>query len=261
MTIHEYGKEHEKLVLLIHPSVVMWDYFEQLIPLLENKCRLVIPALPGYDPDQKGDFTGIEPIAAEIEDWLIAHALSRVDCVYGCSMGGSVIMRMLAGRRLHIKAALIDGGITPYRLPWLITRLIAVKDFLTVYIGKLGGIRLLQRAFTTDEYTEEDLQYVAGVLRMMSARTIWRTFESCNNYAMPNPVRTNCREIEYLYAATEEKARKKDLAYVREHFPHARFRKMENIGHGGLAVRKPEILAECIERMLAFPDQSQTDTS
>lgn len=50
MTIHEFGKENDKTVVLIHPSIVMWDYFEATIPLMENKFHLIIPAIPGYDP-------------------------------------------------------------------------------------------------------------------------------------------------------------------------------------------------------------------
>jgi hypothetical protein len=32
MTIHEYGADKEKVIVLIHPSVVMWDYFDYVIP-------------------------------------------------------------------------------------------------------------------------------------------------------------------------------------------------------------------------------------
>lgn len=49
MNIHEFGKENNEVILLIHPSVVKWDYFEYMIPLLEKKYHLVVPALPGYD--------------------------------------------------------------------------------------------------------------------------------------------------------------------------------------------------------------------
>lgn len=48
----------------------MWDYFEYVIPLLETKYHLVIPALPGYDKDCPGDFTSVENIAAELAEWL-----------------------------------------------------------------------------------------------------------------------------------------------------------------------------------------------
>lgn len=36
MKIHEYEKDNEKVLVLIHPSLVMWDYFENVIPFLKN---------------------------------------------------------------------------------------------------------------------------------------------------------------------------------------------------------------------------------
>lgn len=243
MTMHEYGKEYPKIVLLIHPSVVMWDYFEYVIPLLKDEFHLIIPALPGYDPDQKSDFTSIEQIAQELENWLIGRSLEQIECVYGCSMGGSIILKMLANNRIKIRSAIIDGGITPYELPRLVTRLIAVRDFLMIYIGKLGGVKLLQRAFSTDELSYEDLQYAAKVLKMMSAKTIWRTFESCNNYPMPKSLQMNCDKLQYWFADAEEKARRWDIAYIRKKLPKTEFKRFTGIGHGGIAIRRPEQLA------------------
>jgi hypothetical protein len=40
MTIHEYGADKEKVIVLIHPSAVMWDYFEYVIPELQEKYYL-----------------------------------------------------------------------------------------------------------------------------------------------------------------------------------------------------------------------------
>lgn len=55
MTIHEFGTENKDTVILLHPSAVMWDYFEYVIPLLENKYHLIVPALPGYDEESLRD--------------------------------------------------------------------------------------------------------------------------------------------------------------------------------------------------------------
>ena len=203
MTIHEFGKENDRVIVMVHPSVVMWDYFEYVIPLLEKKYHLIIPALPGYEPDIKSDFTSVEEISTELEGWLNLNGLSNVTCLYGCSMGGSIVVRMLANNKVKIHSAVIDGGITPYQLPWIVTRLIAIKDFLLIYTGKLGGTKLLEKAFSTDELSEEDVQYAAKVLKMISARTIWRTFESCNNYSMPENAHIDCRYIEYWVAEKE----------------------------------------------------------
>ncbi|MCM1106459.1 MAG: hypothetical protein NC355_05905 [Blautia sp.] len=94
MTVHEFGKENKESILLIHPSVVRWDYFGNAV------------------------------------------------CIGHCIM---------------------DGGITPYQLPWIITRLIAVRDFAMVMLGKWGGVKLLEKVFSADDYPEESIRYAADV--------------------------------------------------------------------------------------------------
>lgn len=250
MTIHEFGAENNDVIVLIHPSLVMWDYFEYVIPLMQDRYHLIIPALPGYDEDVPGDFTSVEEIAGELARWLIAHGHTSISCIYGCSMGGAVIVRFLADNRIKVKSAVIDGGITPYQLPWIATRFIAVRDFLMIYMGKLGGIKFLVKAFSTDEYSKEDLKYAAGVLQFISAKTIWRTYESCNNYQMPEAVHTDCSRIEYWFGETEEKDRKWDIRYMRKHFPMTRFRRLFGVGHGGLAALQPKRLMRGLERVM-----------
>ena len=250
MTIHEFGKKNKQVVVLIHPSIVMWDYFEYVIPLLEKKYHVIVPAIPGYDPDEKGDFSSVEEIAKGIERWLIINGYKDVACVYGCSMGGSIVIRMLANNRVNIGSAVIDGGITPYPYPWIITRFIALKDFILIYTGKIGGAKLLEKAFSTDELSEDDVQYAAKVLKMISAKTIWRTFDSCNNYSMPYEIHAECRNIEYWVAEKEVKDRRPDVAYVRKVFPHTVFRKIKNVGHGGLAPFNPEKFVRGINKII-----------
>ena len=152
MTIHEYGKSNAKTVVLVHPSVVMWDFFEYLIPLLEKDCHVIIPALPGYDEnDSQQNFTSVENIAGELAEWLVKNKITTIDVLYGCSMGGSIVLRMLADKKITVNNTICDGGITPYQIPWLLTRFIAVKDFLLISMGKTGGFSLLEKVFATDE--------------------------------------------------------------------------------------------------------------
>lgn len=48
------------------------------------------------------------------------------------------------------------------------------------------SIRLLELAYPPEKYGAEDLDWMERMLKHMSARTIWRVFDSCNNYSMPN---------------------------------------------------------------------------
>ncbi len=113
MTIHEFVTENKNTVVLIYPSLVMWDYFEYVIPLMQDRYHLIIPALPGYDEELQGDFTGVEKIASELADRLEEKGYDEVSCIYGCSMGGAIAARLLADDRVRTRSAVMDGGITP----------------------------------------------------------------------------------------------------------------------------------------------------
>ena len=172
MNIHEFGKGNKKAILLIHPSVVKWDYFGYVIPLLEKDYHLIVPALPGYDFEDNSDFTSVEQIAEDLVKWMIKEKITNLYAVYGCSMGGSIALLTALQSQVTIEHCVMDGGITPYRLPWIITRLIALKDYLMMMFGRIGGVGLLEKAFSTDEYTKEDLEYVSEVLRHCSRKTL-----------------------------------------------------------------------------------------
>ena len=75
MNIHEFGKKNNEIILLIHPSIVKQDYFENVIPLLQEKYHLLIPALPGYDFENDSDFTSVEQIGSvqEVTEIYMAY--------------------------------------------------------------------------------------------------------------------------------------------------------------------------------------------
>ena len=51
MTVHEFGEENKDLLVLFHPLGVRWDVFNYVTPILKKDYHLVIPAMPGFDPD------------------------------------------------------------------------------------------------------------------------------------------------------------------------------------------------------------------
>ena len=104
MKIHEFGINNEKIIVLIHPSVVMWDYFEYVISLMENEYHIIVPTLPGYDKETPyDDFTSVESIADELLKILIKNKIDTIDVLYGCSMGGSIVLRMIAIQNICVK--------------------------------------------------------------------------------------------------------------------------------------------------------------
>lgn len=57
MNIHEFGKENNEIILLI-------------------------PTLPGYDFENDSDFTSVEQIASELNDWLSTRGYRNLYAVW-----------------------------------------------------------------------------------------------------------------------------------------------------------------------------------
>ena len=249
MTLYEFGTNNPKKIVLIHPSLVTWDYFESVIPLLEKDYHLLVPALPGYDLRDDSQFSSVEQIAADLADVLLKQGVREVQTIYGCSMGGSIVLRMAVDEKIPAQNYILDGGITPYQLPWLLTRLIALRDFGMMALGKLGGEKLIIKAFSSTGYSESDLQYVANIFHHCTYKTLWNTFDSCNNYKMPKKILRFPGRIYYWYAEEEESARRLDLKYMKTYIPDTIFHRFSGMDHGDMALFHPEQMAQELRRL------------
>jgi pimeloyl-ACP methyl ester carboxylesterase len=197
------------------------------------------------DPEQpEVDYTSVEEIAAELECWLKQHGYNEVSCLFGCSMGGAVVAKMLANGGIRCRYAIMDGGMTPYRLPRLLTYCIAIRDWCMVELGKHAGLRMLRSLFPEEKCSEDDLIYIRKCLRGMSAKTVWRAFYSCNNYKMPPQVEKTSCKIQYWYGSEEKKARKWDIEYIVRTFPQIECVENPGIAHAEFFTRYPQRFTE-----------------
>ncbi len=243
MRIYEFGLVNRECIVLIHPSLVTWDYFEYVIPLLEKNYHLLVPALPGYDLEDDSEFSSVEGIASELADDLLRKGIREVKVIYGCSMGGSITLRMAVDGKVKAQHYVMDGGITPYQLPWILTRFIALRDFGMMALGKLGGEKTVVKAFSSTQYSEEDLKYVANIFRHCTYKTLWNTFDSCNNYQMPKDPMRFSGKVHYWYAEKECRARDWDLKYMEKFIPDTVFKSFTGMDHGDMALFYPEQMA------------------
>ena len=252
MNIHEFGKNNADVIVLLHPLGARWDVFNYVIPTLEKQYHLVIPAMPGFDPDEPNtDFTSVEQIADEIAGWLTEHNL-KIKCLYGCSMGGGIAARILAVGKIATDCAVIDGGMTPYQFWKPLTYIIGVRDFVMMEIGKHMSVKALRSMFDPKKYTEDDLKYIKEAMNAMSAKTIWRSFYSCNNYSMPNPLPPVNYPIVYWYGSDEKKARKWDIAYIKKAFPNVQIVENAGMDHAEFFTLHPKEFCEKLISWICF---------
>ena len=251
MHIHEFGTSHPDILLMFHGSCMNWDMYKDSIEQLSQHFHVVIPALPGHDLESTEDFISVEKTTEEIEKWLLKREYKKIFGLYGLSMGGSLALRFLANNRISVNKAVIDAGITPYQLPYLLTRFIVVRDYMMIQLGR-SSQKILALAFPPEKYTKEGVGYMHRIMRHMSSKTIWRVFDSCNNYAMPSPIPIIQTNVAYWYAEKEKKARKWDIDYVKKIYPQTKFRELPGLDYGEYCMMYPQKFAKDIIEYLSI---------
>lgn len=248
MRFQEFGKEHKRILVLFHASCMTWDFLRESIDLLAERFHVVVPVLPGYDMEDDSDYTGVEAIAAETEDWLLAEGYSDIAGLYGISMGGSICVRLLANGRIRVKKAVIDAGITPCQLPKWLSELLVMRDtsFMLMLKNSLGFFSRLvpEKKYGTDTFTK-----LRQVMEHASRTTIRNNFRSCNTYTMPETAAGQETVIRYWYGTFEKWQRRKDIQFVMRTFPQTQTEEIKGCSHAEFVMLHP---VEFAEKLTAF---------
>ena len=110
MKVIEYGKENEKVILLLHGGGLSWWNYKEVAGYLKNDYHVVIPILDGH-ADSDRDFTSIEDNAKEIIAYIDEHCGGSVALIGGLSLGGQIMVEILSERADICQAALIESAL------------------------------------------------------------------------------------------------------------------------------------------------------
>ena len=240
MRMNEYGTGNGEVLLMFPPLGCRSNVYDFVRPELEKRYHILVVGYPGVDDGTDADFSSVENVVSEVEDWLLAKGLPHLKCIFGCSMGGGMVARMINNARIKADYYIMDGGMTPYELPKPITYLIGVRDFLMMSSAKLLGTKALREVMNPDKFTDEDAAYMKECIGSMSSKTIWRCFYSANNYRLSLPMQAPEGKAFYWYGEEEKKDRAWDIRYVSKHMPWAELVENQGVGHAEFFTLYPD---------------------
>ena len=194
MKVLEHGGRIGRTLLFFPCTAEPVWVFEQTIALLAQRWHVFQVVFDGHEPEEPGDFTSVEQTVDEVTEYLKAHGIARLDAAYGCSLGGACLTRFLALGEIPVGRAIIDGGITPYQLPYLLRKLILARDVLSFKLAA-NDRKVLEAAFPPERFTipghdpVKEYDAMEAYLKTYSDRTIRNVFWSGNNYALPQAAR------------------------------------------------------------------------
>ena len=254
MQILEHGTSHEKTLLFLPCTAEPAWAFSASVELLARKWHVFQVIYDGHEPEFPGDFTSVEQPVEDILLYLNDHDVLSLDAAYGCSLGGACLARLLALDVLPVGRAIIDGGITPYRLPIPLRKLLCLRDFWGFKL-LAGNRNILEAAFPPQRFTlpghdpVKEYDAIEAYLKTYSNRTVWNVFWSANNYQLPPSPPPLSTKLIYWYGSDEKRDRRRDIRFIRQYFG-CHTRGIPKMAHGELVMIHPEEFCWYAEKFL-----------
>ena len=256
MKVYAFGEETAPVILLLPGTCCHWKgNFGHVIPLLSDEYRVLCVSYDGFDETERTEFPTMLEETAKIEDYLKVNCGGHIRAAYGCSLGGACLTRLLALGELPVKRAIIDGGITPYQLPYLIRKLLLARDVLSFKLAA-NNRKILEAAFPPERFTlpgrdhKKEYDAIEAYLKTYSDQTIRNIFWSGNNYILPKTPAKIGTKITYWYGDEEKKDRRSNIRFIKHYFPQARIHGIPKMAHAELVMIYPEEFCRYFDKFM-----------
>ena len=250
----EYGKEHEKTLLFLPCTAEPEWAFADSVGLLSQDYHVIQIVYDGHGETGE-DFISVETTVDEVTDWLQARGITHLNAAYGCSLGGACLTRFLALGKIPVERAVIDAGITPYRMPLILRRLACLRDNLGFRLIAKSR-KVLETVYPPERWTMpgrdpvKEYDALAAYLKTYSKRTVRNIFWSGNNYVLPKTPAKIGTKITYWYGDEEKKDRRSNIRFIKHYFPQARIHGIPKMAHAELVMISPEEFCRYFDKFM-----------
>ena len=110
MNFKIFGKKDAPTLMLIPGLGVSYEIFIPLIRILENDFHIIAVEVDGFVLGKHTHFTSIDDQAIQTIDYIKKNHGGHIDCVYGLSLGGKILSRMMERNEIIIDHAVMDAA-------------------------------------------------------------------------------------------------------------------------------------------------------
>lgn len=239
-----FHKDKQPTVMLIPGLGVSYEIFMPTIELLKGHYNVVAVQVDGFTLGRNTAFTTIDHQATQIIDHINHNYNGRIDCIYGLSMGGKILSRILERGEVVVAHAIMDAA-----------PLIALPRWL------VGPLRYLQcanvwscyhwRKFWSwvfhSHYFDVLLDECRKIYPWGGCRAVLDGYKSVYTSTLQA---IHGDDIHYWYGTKEAFVARAQVKHLLRLCPTAQVEFFRGKNHGQLLIDHPEEIAQRIDHIL-----------
>ena len=106
----DLNQNKEKVVLLIHPMLSSAHGMKLIIAdYMGEEFRYILPDLSAHGELSNEVYESVQKESERIHEYLVNHHIQELALAYGASLGGVVLLQLLAYKDIKVRAAVFEG--------------------------------------------------------------------------------------------------------------------------------------------------------
>ena len=240
MDFKVFDKGRSQTLMLIPGLGVSYEIFLPLIALLEGRFRIIAVQVDGFTLGVKTRFTSVDDQAAQVIDYVRTRCGGRLDCVYGLSLGGKILSRVLERNEVGIDHAVLDAAPLLPLPRWLVGPLRYYQCFNVWTCYRFTGF---WRWVFHSHYFDVLLDECRKTFPFGGGRAVLDGYKSVYTNKLES---ISGPDIHFWYGTKEAFVAKPQVEHLLTLCPEARVQVFQGMNHGQLLVDRPEEVARRI---------------
>lgn len=245
MQYKEFGSDKPETILLLHGGGLSWWNYREAAELLGRELHVIVPILDGHAGSDR-PFTSIEDNAAGILSFIDERCGGSVLLIGGLSLGGQILLEMLARRPDVCRHALAESAVV---IPSRITHALIGPAFGSSYalirdrrFAALQFRSLHMRQDLFEEYFRDTCAIKKeDLIAFMKANT---------GYGLNKELQRARAAVRLVAGEKEQSSVLRSARLLHELLPDSRLEIKKGLYHGEFSINHPEEYAAEILEMI-----------
>ena len=244
MNFKIFGNKEKPVLMLIPGLGVSYEIFIPLVSILENDFHIIAVEVDGFIIGKHSRFTSIDDQASQIIDYIKTNHNGSIDCVYGLSLGGKILSRVLERDEIVIDHAVMDAAPLLPLPKWLVGPL---RYYQCFNVWTCYHWTKFWRFVFNSHYFDVLLDECRKVYPFGGGRAVLDGYKSVYTNKLQE---IHGRDIHYWHGTKEAFVARPQVEYLKSLWNDVNVEVFKGMNHGQLLIDCPDEIAKRIRMMM-----------